>query len=254
MNKQQLLGGGGAREFSPLKGKNVWGEGFTLAEVLITLGIIGVVAAMTMPTLIAKHQKQETISRLQKAYSIFNQAMKRSELDNGEYDIWPKGKDIVVENYFNTYFKPYYKGVKLCENAKDCGYTRAGENSNPWKNINGTPIAWGLKTEDSRFLFQIADGTVIFMPRYTRDADGNPSYYSSGNVYIDLNGGGNPNVLGKDVFLFKLASKKGLIPYCSDMTDDEVIANCTTSSSGNENCCTDKIIRDGWQIKDDYPW
>lgn len=166
----------------------------------------------------------------------------------------PKAEDIVVENYFNTYFKPYYKGVKLCENAKDCGYTRAGENSNPWKNINGTPIAWGLKTEDSRFLFQIADGTVIFMPRYTRDADGNPSYYSSGNVYIDLNGGGNPNVLGKDVFLFKLASKKGLIPYCSDMTDDEVITNCTTSSSGNENCCTDKIIRDGWQIKDDYPW
>ena len=42
---------------------------FTLAEVLITLGIIGVVAAMTMPSLIASHKEKETVSKLKKVYS-----------------------------------------------------------------------------------------------------------------------------------------------------------------------------------------
>lgn len=46
---------------------------FTLAEVLVTLGIIGVVAAMTMPNLIAKHQEKETVTRLKKAYTIMQQ-------------------------------------------------------------------------------------------------------------------------------------------------------------------------------------
>lgn len=39
---------------------------FTMAEVLITLGIIGIVAAMTLPALIQKYQKQETSARLKK--------------------------------------------------------------------------------------------------------------------------------------------------------------------------------------------
>lgn len=46
-------------------------RGFTFAEVLITLGVIGVVSAITMPTLIQKHQEQRTIAQLQKVYSTF---------------------------------------------------------------------------------------------------------------------------------------------------------------------------------------
>lgn len=48
--------------------------GFTLAEVLITLGIIGVVAAMTMPSLIASHKEKETVSKLKKVYSTLSNA------------------------------------------------------------------------------------------------------------------------------------------------------------------------------------
>ena len=48
--------------------------GFTLAEVLITLGIIGIVAAMTIPTLIAEQQKKQTVAKLQRALGIMNQA------------------------------------------------------------------------------------------------------------------------------------------------------------------------------------
>lgn len=57
---------------------------FTLAEVLITLGIIGVVAAMTIPTLISKTQKKEAVTRLKGAYSQIAQAIRMSEADNGD--------------------------------------------------------------------------------------------------------------------------------------------------------------------------
>ena len=56
---------------------------FTMAEVLITLGIIGIVAAMTLPALIQKYQKQETSARLKKFYTTMNQAIMMSEIDNG---------------------------------------------------------------------------------------------------------------------------------------------------------------------------
>ena len=48
---------------------------FTLAEVLITLGIIGVVAAFTLPNLIANYKKNSTVEQLKVAYSTLNQAV-----------------------------------------------------------------------------------------------------------------------------------------------------------------------------------
>ena len=61
---------------------------FTLAEVLITLGVIGVVAAITMPTLISNYQKHVTINRLKQTYTILYGAIKRSEADNGDLNLW----------------------------------------------------------------------------------------------------------------------------------------------------------------------
>ena len=63
---------------------------FTLAEVLITLGIIGIVAAMTLPALMANGRKQETVARLKKFNSMMLQAILLSENDNGPYEYWNK--------------------------------------------------------------------------------------------------------------------------------------------------------------------
>ena len=59
---------------------------FTLAEVLITLGIIGVVAALTLPTLIQNHQKQVYVTQLKKAYSTLNNAINKMAVDEGVVD------------------------------------------------------------------------------------------------------------------------------------------------------------------------
>lgn len=80
-------------------------KAFTLSEVLITLGIIGVVAALTMPAVIANYQKQETVSRLQKVYSVLSQAVKQAELNEGEIKYW--NFSLPPENFYKTYIKPY---------------------------------------------------------------------------------------------------------------------------------------------------
>lgn len=67
---------------------------FTLAEVLITLGIIGIVEAMTMPALIGKWQKLVTVNKLKDAYAIIAQGVKRAEVDYGPVKEWTfKDKD-----------------------------------------------------------------------------------------------------------------------------------------------------------------
>ena len=63
-------------------------QGFTLAEVLITLGIIGIVAAMTLPALLQNYANHVVETRLQKFYTIFNQAIQLAETEYGDKKYW----------------------------------------------------------------------------------------------------------------------------------------------------------------------
>ena len=98
-------------------------KAFTLAEVLITLGIIGIVAAMTLPTLIQKNNNKVVETRLKKFYSIVNQAIRMAEVDYGNKKYWYEdltgaetdkdGKPVPgtssQEKWFNKYLAPYMK-------------------------------------------------------------------------------------------------------------------------------------------------
>lgn len=90
-------------------------RGFTLAEVLVTLGIIGVVAAMTMPTLIANHQKKQVGVKLSKFYSIMSQAVLRWQEDEGliaeDYKFSDKS-GAALANWYNTSIGKYIQTVK----------------------------------------------------------------------------------------------------------------------------------------------
>ena len=94
---------------------------FTLAEVLITLGIIGVVAAITIPSLVTNYQKHVVETKLAKFNSTMNQAVRLSMVDNGDPDGWVEQSreytysDMV--NFMNTYFLPYMKYVKMKRNS-----------------------------------------------------------------------------------------------------------------------------------------
>lgn len=94
---------------------------FTLAEILITLGIIGVVAALTMPSLIQNYRKHVVETRLAKVYSVMNQAIKMTSAEYGEPTVWMKDCGITmaptctieeVEDWFNTYLGKHMNTVK----------------------------------------------------------------------------------------------------------------------------------------------
>ena len=131
---------------------------FTLAEVLITLGIIGIVAAMTLPSVIGNYQKVQTISQLKKVYTTLNQAFKRSEADNESSVYWNTDKGI--DFYFNQYWKPYLNILGYCRGGHgdvDCNY----KSSAPWKRANGKNDAYLVVRDSDRSAFILYDGTYI---------------------------------------------------------------------------------------------
>ena len=218
---------------------------FTLAEVLITLGIIGIVAAMTIPTLITNYQKKQTVTKLQKAISVVNQAYRLAYDDVGELSINDafliSGKD-----YFNKYWAPYIKVLTYCDTPEKCGYK-----DNNFYRYPGTISGYNVvTTERNGITFFTADGFLYNV----RVAEGDEQ--KSGKIFVDINGSTKPNVFGKDVFLLdrKVEDEKGgvVVPFCSDNTTEEVKKNCTTK--GLRTCCAEMIKRAGWRIEKDYPW
>ena len=221
-------------------------NGFTLAEVLITLGIIGVVAAMTLPTLIMNYQKRATVAKLKRAYSVIKQAYLMSYDQVGD----PAADEAFAmgaNNYFKTYWAPYIKGT-LCKTYQECGYS----SNTPWIMANGSKVPTVVVSLSARTTFYTNDGFlyVVFVSGGGRGEQVAYSY-----VICDINGGKGPNQFGKDVFYFqRIADEKGndMQPYGYNNSDASINSNCSTRGSGMY--CAEKIRRDGWKILKDYPW
>ena len=234
---------------------------FTLAEVLITLGIIGVVASLTLPSVIERHQKLETVTKLKKVYSTLSQMEVSSFADNGyASDFLPVGNDLdaeKVEQFFNTYWFPYFKSPMVAKNNKS--FYPNTQNADSYKLLNGSPSGMSFATiyKNGRVMFSTQDGTIytVWIMNWRHNSDGisTAEYGSYYNVYVDINGVKNPNKFGKDVFKFKIWPEKNVVkPDCLDMSAQLVNINC--GKTGNGECCAAKIMRDGWKISDDYPW
>lgn len=211
-------------------------KGFTLAEILITLGIIGVVASMTMPTLINKTNRKQDAAKIKKFYSTMSQAIILAENQYGSAADWPINSAIRDENgliidsqsdatleFFNKYFAPYIKIISI------------GKDDNGSANV------------------KFADGSVV--------------YLSNGNcidMNFDTNGPKKPNIAGKDRFDFLFCNKnynENLIgknkyfgTYVQDKTmgknREDIIQICKT----NRLYCSTLLLYDNWEFKDDYPW
>ena len=221
---------------------------FTLAEVLITLGIIGIVAAMTIPTLITNHQKKQTVVKLQKAISVLNQAYRLAYDDVGEVSI-EDASSMMAKDYFDKYWAPYLKTSLYCTDYSVCGYS----SNTPLTFRNGTRDPGSLVYPLARTTFYTPDGFLyVIMTSITS----NDEFIPSGMVRVDINGAAPPNMYGKDVFqlIRKTDGEKGglVLPDCSQYSDSQVNANC--SDRGYGTCCAEKIKRAGWRIDDSYPW
>lgn len=213
-------------------------KGFTLAEVLITLGIIGVVAALTIPTLVKNYQKQQLLESLKNSYSIMSNWVKLSEIDNGPMSSWPTGEKMDVNAFWAKYILPYFANARLCASKLACGYKGDNVNYDTDWSCGGS---WSVVTNDTRLLFMLKNGVVVFMPRNTQDAEGNPLYVTL--VFVDVNGPSGPNKCGSDVFVFSRANGT-FKPNTHN----------TKSCYNDPHYCADLLMKNGWEYPKDYPY
>ena len=236
---------------------------FTLAEVLITLGIIGVVAAMTIPNLITEHQKRTAVTKLQRAISVLNQAYRLAYDDVGEASA-EEAFNMGSEEYFNTYWAPYIKVLTYCSSYDVCGY----DSNTPFILIDGSNDSIRVEWDGYRTTFLTMDGFLyqIWTGQGSgkKDSEGNEGTVKSNWVTVDINGGAGPNRYGRDVFFLKrvegsdiVEGGAGIQPYGYDATDKTIKSYCSSSASGDNRrgyYCLEKIRRAGWKIEKDYPW
>lgn len=170
---------------------------FTLAEVLITLGIIGVVAAMTMPTLIQNNQEKVTVTRLKKVYSVLSQAYISAFSENINIQEWGLGETFSKDGAQAIADKmlPYLKI------SKNCGFeTGCFPKMLAYKYFNGE--SWYIIDSSNRaYRFILADGTLVAIE----------SFGTQGKIFVDTNGFKGPNQDGKDLFSFWLKTE-GVVP------------------------------------------
>ena len=228
-----------------------------MAEVLITLGIIGVVVAIIIPSIIQSYDKSQTITKLKKAYSVLGQVVTKSFADNGPVNFVAgetvNGAD--VEQFFQTYWLPYFNGAVV---SQDRIYPYG--NVTPYKYVDNSVVSTGVYTSfgEGRVYLTTPDGIsylIIFIDwKDVTDENGNTTsiltYNSMQKVYVDINGTKRPNRLGKDVFIFLIDFNSNVVRSWSYDSLAFAENNCKTKG---ESCST-KIITDGWQIKYDYPW
>ncbi len=219
-------------------------KAFTLAEVLITLGIIGVIAALTIPGLITNYKKHVTATTLEKAVSTLNQAIRLSENENGELETWDKS--MTHEAFIDKYINPYLKIMTYCNPITKCGY-KSGEK---WRYLNGGRGNYGTPNAAGRIPVLAIDGII-----YTFGFINNGSSPTADNdkiIIIDINNYRGPNQFGKDIFFLYRPEEKAVLPYGADKSHKAIKNSC--SKTGDGLYCAAWIRENGWKIPSDYPW
>ncbi|MCD7878503.1 MAG: type II secretion system GspH family protein [Candidatus Gastranaerophilales bacterium] len=207
---------------------------FTLSEVLITLVIVGIIAAITVPTLMANYRKQATLSKLKKFHSTLANAVKLTELDNGiPFSQWSGINNSL--DWWNENIGKYMPVVEIAENKYE---------------INDLSRSGSIPSH----LYMLNDGTTI--TEIGTGCCGTGKYIS---IWYDTNGAKGPNQWGRDIFQFNIRENEARQTLVganfhsrgTAETRERLLNYCR---SGNLKGCTELIMRDGWEFKSDYPF
>lgn len=210
-------------------------KAFTLAEVLVTLGIIGVISAMTLPTLVKNHQRQVYVTQLQKVVTELSQAAEKATQDNNAISLdetkYNRNNANGAKNFFNDYFKV----------VKNCGTDLTPCFADSYKTLDGKPST--LPTPIN--VVSLASGASIsvlynWLTYYDKD------YHGYLQLQVDVNGQQGPNILGRDLFYVELYSD-GKVAENYNSGDDWHADYCGVDSNYGLGCLT-KIMQDGWKM------
>lgn len=183
-----------------MKTKWIRNKGFTLVEVLLTLVIIGVIATLTIPTVIKKITDTALKNQFKKAYSEIYQAIIETKTDLGYMpDCYIDFSDNNHQNEcdtFNNAFKNHFKIAQTCDEnayAEGCisnftGPTDLGLDTNPYYTTSFMQSIDAIRFTDGIWMESIS------------------SWSDAGNYVFDTNGNSGPNKWGYDIFWFQIQS------------------------------------------------
>lgn len=210
-------------------------KAFTLAEVLITLGVIGVVAAMTLGTLINNYQKYVTLNKLKSTYSLLNNALNMAKPEYGaDVNQWdmPTGKNTseISKAFAQKYLTP---NLKIVDEYAD-------------------------KSNSNYYVIHLANGVVIkLLIRYPNATVAD----SRVQIYIYINGLKKKYNSYREIFVVELGggdggsgyNKNKFLPYgyIKNRNKNTYKSLCKNDSP---SYCFALIMYENWQISKDYPW
>lgn len=224
---------------------DIWGgsckAAFTLAEVLITLGIIGVVAAMTLPALTANYQKRVVETKLSKFYSTISQAINLEVADEGEVIYWlpncSSDDNNCILSWWNEHIQKHIKTLKTVttSNNRELNLIRFADGTAMQPFINGTALHMIYCVDEKHCeLKAIDNGAWHQLPM-----DGKYAFLFS----IETS---NERLKGRFVTDYSTYQ---------EMTTEQLIEECKKTNNGTTNAggCTTLIQRNGWKIPKNYP-
>ena len=218
-------------------------QGFTLAEVLITLGIIGVVAAITIPNLMVAYKAKKMRSQFLKSYSVIQQAFRQMEVDDVSTDISTYSGKM---GSFYDVFKTRFKGAYWCGYYNNTSATLPCAKGPIYKTLNGHRTLSLNLFDDGQFV--LPDGTLVIIE--------NPNGGDRVWIFVDLNGYGNqPNRLGYDLFVFQFVDNelRTMGDLKTTYNDMDKYCNLKSSEAMNGIACAQKAKENSdyfeWVIK-----
>ena len=212
---------------------------FTLAEVLVTLGIIGVVSAMTVPTLMQNYQRQSYVTQLHKVYNELSQALVRYQNDQNAVNLTEAGltSDAAFVSFINTYFKK----AKECDTMNSCFATS-------YRKLSGATMGDYDRNNSS---FVLASGATL---RTGYSPEGAKLF----NIALDINGPKGPNIVGRDLFWIYIYNNgvidEGQIdanttaPLTTAQREMRYQNGCGNPDNDSGGGCFGKILNDNWQM------
>ena len=241
-------------------------KGFTLAEVLITLGVIGVVAALTLPNLLQNHQKKVFVTQLQRTVNLVSNSATALMGDNNAASladsylvaVASKGDDDKLQydtkNAQGKFMSTYFKVARDCgmDNRAAClGDTYYSLDRSQSFNLNDASYLGGTGGNSWDFYcVTINTGATVCMTQMHPDEDGWHGYAS---VVVDVNGPAGPNTNGRDLFQFELYSDGRIGDYYQftgkSENDDKASGKACQdwkSTKGYGGSCFQHIQANGW--------
>lgn len=224
---------------------------FTLAEVLLTLVLVGLILALTLPSLLIQIRKEQYIAGFQKASNIISQVNNKiisdDDIDFSSSSFTPKTNELMLKFANRLNYKKYCLtyGCK-CFHRKGSYYR-----------LNGRPVTESY-TVDGNPCVELLDGTLMGFVGAVADLNfkKNSQRIDVGRVEVDINGYSPPNTYGRDIFVFFVTYKgvyvvgsQGSYYYSTSMTNYDVFCNPeSTSGRYDSYSCASKIINDGYKM------